>query len=101
MAPGLADEFDLSLAIARQSGNPRHRRQPADAAAAAHTNQNGLGLVVARVRGEDVRSVCFACRASEQAVARRPRRFLQAGLRLGAGPAQGTCLLYTSPSPRD
>ena len=56
--------------------------------AAAHADQHGFGLVVERMGGEDMRGFCFARRVGEQAVARRARGSLQAGLRLGSGPTQ-------------
>jgi len=40
----------------------RHRAQASDAAAAAHPNNDGLGLVVERMRREDMRGAQFARR---------------------------------------
>ena len=50
----------------RQPRHRRHRREPGQPAAAAHADQHRLGLIVERVRGEDVvrRRPCARRRAS-------------------------------------
>ena len=69
-------------------GLPRHRRQSGDAAAAQHPHQQRLGLIVAGMRGKDMRRAVGPRGLRQQTVSRRPRRGRQSGFRLGAGPAQ-------------
>ena len=66
----------------------RHPRQPVDAAARAAADQVGLDLVLAMVRGQQVKNAMCAAPLREQPVAGVARRFLDAARRLVAGPHQ-------------
>ena len=71
---------------------PRHPAQARQPAAPRQPEQHRLGLIVERVRGEDVPRAGLARRLAEQPIARVARRLLDAGLRLPAGPAQRAVL---------
>ena len=69
-------------------GLARHRRETGDAAAAQHPHQQRLGLVVAGMRGQDVRGAARPRGLRQQPIARRAGRGRQSRVRFGAGPAQ-------------
>ena len=62
--------------------------EPENAATASHPKQHGLGLVVERVRGEDMGEACAGGGLRQQLVARVARRFLQSAARFLAAPVQ-------------
>ena len=61
---------------------------PSTGAAGAAADQMGLGLVLAMMRGQQMQAALGRAPLGEQPVARRARRFLDAGRRLGAVPDQ-------------
>ena len=58
-------------------------REAVEAAAARQAHEQGLGLVVARVGGEQQADAVAAHEVAHQAIARRARGGLDAGRRLG------------------
>src|SRR5207342_1657131 len=79
---------DKKLFVLRHGGDPLHCPETGDPAAAAHANENGLALVVERVRRKNMCRASPAGGLAKQSVPRQASGFLQAGLRLAAGPAR-------------
>jgi len=65
-----------------------HAGETVDAAASPPTDQIGLGLVLAVMRGQEMEAALGAAPLREQIVARRTRRFLDSGRGLRVGPRQ-------------
>jgi hypothetical protein len=70
-------------------GLTRHRGQTGDAAAPQHPHQQGLGLVIAGMRGEDMGRAARARRPGQQLVPRGARGRRQSGAGFLTRPAHG------------
>ena len=82
-----AQEADL-----RPFDQRRHAGQPVRPAGTGSAHRDGLDLVIGVVRDQEMENAALPARLSHQPVACVARRLLQAGLRLGAGPAQDEAL---------
>ena len=81
---------NLAHAVERQRRRVCHAGEPEQPAAAREAKQHGLGLIVERVRGEDMGKAGARGDLGEQLIARVTRRLLQAGSRL-LGRASAAC----------